>query len=77
MKPNNLSHNLIQFFSLAAAPQRPVAKRKVPPKPQTHPQAEALYDYQASDTDEISLNAGEKLSVIREGRNQNEIKYQI
>ena len=56
------------FFSrLASAPQRPVPKRKVPPKPQSYPQAEALYDYQASDTDEISLSAGEKLSVLKEG----------
>jgi len=50
----------------AAAPQRPVAKRQRPPKPQSYPQAEALYDYQASDTDEISLSAGEKLFVLKE-----------
>jgi len=50
----------------AAAPQRPAPKRQRPPKPKSYPQAEALYDYQASDTDEISLSAGEKLSVLKE-----------
>lgn len=47
-------------------PQRPAPKPKARPKPQTYPQAEALYDYQASDTDEISLSAGEKLFVLKE-----------
>ena len=42
-------------------------KRAPPKQPKTYPQAEALYDYTASDTDEISLNAGEKLSVLKEG----------
>ena len=43
-------------------------KRAPPKQPKTYPQAEALYDYTASDTDEISLNAGEKLSVLKEGK---------
>ena len=56
----------LYLLILVAAPERPVAKR-APPKPQALPQAEALYDYQASDTDEISLSAGQKLSVLKEG----------
>ena len=59
---------MISFYVLlVAAPERPVPKR-APPKPKTYAQAEALYDYTASDTDEISLNAGEKLSVLKEGK---------
>ena len=49
------------------APKRPKQRPKPPPKPPTHPQAKALYDYQASDTDEISLVAGQKLSILKEG----------
>ena len=52
---------------LVAAPERPVPKR-APPRPKSYPQAEALYDYTASDTDEISLSAGEKLFVLKEGK---------
>ena len=54
-----------------AAPQRP-APRKAAPKPPSLPQAEALYDYQASDTDEISLIKGQKLFILKEG-----IKYSL
>ena len=56
------------YIFLVAAPERPVPKRAPPKQPKTYPQAEALYDYTASDTDEISLNAGEKLSVLKEGK---------
>ena len=50
-------------------PQRPRQKPRPPPKPQVLPQVEALYDYQASDTDEISLTAGQKLFLLKEGNN--------
>ena len=56
------------YIWLVAAPERPVPKRAPPKQPKTYPQAEALYDYTASDTDEISLHAGEKLSVLKEGK---------
>ena len=61
---------LFYYYSilLVAAPERPVPKRAPPKQPKTYPQAEALYDYTASDTDEISLHAGEKLSVLKEGK---------
>ena len=60
---------LFYYYSilLVAAPERPVPKR-APPRPKSYPQAEALYDYTASDTDEISLSAGEKLFVLKEGK---------
>ena len=58
---------ILFYIWLVAAPERPVPKR-APPRPKSYPQAEALYDYTASDTDEISLNAGEKLSVLKEGK---------
>ena len=52
---------------IRGAPPRPTKRPKPPPKPPTHPQARALYDYEASDTDEISLVAGQKLSILKEG----------
>ena len=58
---------ILFYIWLVAAPERPVPKR-APPRPKSYPQAEALYDYTASDTDEISLHAGEKLSVLKEGK---------
>ena len=60
---------MLVFFQLAVAPQRPFPKHQKPAKPQSYPQAEALCNYQASDIDEISLSAGENLSIIEEGLN--------
>ena len=55
-------------------PSGPVAPRPVPaPKPQVRqrpqrPQVEALYDYTATDHDEISITEGEILELVKEGR---------
>ena len=60
---------MLVFSQLAAAPQRPFSKCQRHAKPKPFTRAEVLYDYQASDSDEISLSAGEKLSILKEGMN--------
>ena len=56
--------HVLVFSQLAAGPQRPFSKYQRPAKPLPYTRAEALYDYQPSDSDEISLSAGEKLSIL-------------
>ena len=61
---------MIFYIDLVADPVRPVpvlAPARPRPLPKLNLHAKALYDYRASETDEISLNAGERLIVLRTG----------
>nr|CAH0113582.1 unnamed protein product [Daphnia galeata] len=65
VKRASLRKSQLQKLSMQPAPRAP-AKPRIEPKPPALAKARALYVYEAQDTDELSMNAGDVIEIISE-----------
>lgn len=63
---------VLSFITPLSSTRPPPAKRNKPPiaaKPKpTLPQCKAIYDYDASDTDELTFREGDTIEIVRKGK---------
>lgn len=58
----------MMFFYCSTRPP-PKARKKPPPAPKPNlPLCKAIYDYDATDTDELTFKEGDVIEIIKEGK---------
>lgn len=67
----------VSLYVLSCSVTKPPPKKRKPQiatKPKL-PMCRAIYDYDATDTDELTLKEGDLLELVKKGRNRSNVKY--